>query len=111
MSISTVITQGYGSFSAAHFVVTLGYGQVAPVTVISIDTHDGFDGKKHKKREEKERLHNQIEEAFYAAFGGRPVISTTPAIVARNDEPLVEFVFPAYHEIEDDEDAELLLLT
>lgn len=109
MSISTVITQGYGSFSAAHFVVTLGYGQVAPVTVISIDTHDGFDGKKHKKRE-KERLHNQIEEAFYAAFGGRPVMPVVPVIV-RNDEPLVEFVFPAYHEVEDDEDAELLLLT
>ena len=81
--------------------------------VSSVDTHDGFDGKKHHDgRKRKERLHNQLEEAFYDAFGGRPVL---PPVMARNDEPLQEFVFPAYRESpvvdEDDEEAAALLLT
>jgi hypothetical protein len=82
------------------------------VVVSSIDTHDGFDEKKHSEpRKRKERLHNQLEEAFYEAFGGRPVLP----VMARNDEPLQEFVFPAYRENpvfdEDDEEAAALLLT
>lgn len=88
-----------------------GTGLAAPVVVID---HDGFDEKKRHdgKRKAKERLHNQLEEAFYDAFGGRPVMPVAP-VIARNDEPLVEFVFPAYREkpIEDDEEAELLLLS
>lgn len=86
------------------------WGSIAAVT---IDTHDGFDGKKpNEARKRKERLHNQLEEAFYDAFGGRPVL---PPVMARNDEPLQEFVFPAYRESpvvdEDDEEAAALLLT
>jgi len=114
MSISTVITFGYGSFGGVGFIPTLGYtaGAAAATT---IDTHDGFDGeKKHheRKRKARERLHNQVEEAFRAAFEKAP---QPPPVMARNDEPLVEFVFPAYRESmkadEQDETEEWLLLT
>ena len=86
------------------------WGSISPA-VVTIDTHDGFDEKKNRTREKKERLHNQLEEAFYEAFGGRPVLPQ----MARNDEPLKEFVFPAYRESpvvdDDDEEAAALLLT
>jgi len=84
-----------------------------PAPVILVDTHDGFDGKHHgEKRRRKERLHNQVEQAFRDAFEAKPQMVPMPAVQARNDEPLMEFVFPAYREVvEDDEDEELLLMT
>lgn len=85
-----------------------GTGGVAPVIVID---HDGFDGKKHRvKREAKARLHNQLEEAFLDAFGGRPPV--LESVIARHDDPLERFIFPPYHEVPlDDEAEEWLLLT
>lgn len=88
------------------------WGSVAPV--VTVDTHDGFDGKHHrKKREQKERLHNQLEQAFRAAFESpRPV---APVVARKSDDaPYEPFIFPAYREQpieDDDEEAAWLLLS
>lgn len=88
------------------------YWGTGAAAVIIVDTHDGFDEKRHEaKRKQKERLRGQMEEAFRRAFEPDRIVTPT---IARNDEPLTEFVFPAYREqpVEDDEEeAALLLLT
>ena len=54
MSISSVVTRGYGSFSNVNFIPTRGYksGASAPVT---IDTHDGFTREDYEKHLERLR--------------------------------------------------------
>lgn len=52
MSISTVITLGYGSFGTTGFVITLGYGTsgVAPPTPTPTQTQDTGAGRGRGKR-------------------------------------------------------------
>ena len=119
-----VITQGYrssavganGTFRClfAHWIGGGGSTGITPTPVVEVDTHDGFDGKHHrKKRDQKERLHNQLEQAFLEAFKGPEPVA--PLVARRNDdEPYEPFIFPAYRDQpidEDDDEAAWLLLS
>lgn len=89
-----------------------------PAPVVRIDTHDGFDEKHHvKKREAKDRLHNQVEEAFRRAFE-KPAAPAPVQADAAHFDPLQGFIFPAYRElpkveddVSDNDDEEWLLLS
>lgn len=104
MSVS-ILTLGYGSFAGSQFIPTLGYSQ-SGTAVRRIDTHDGFD-RKHKRKEEGERLHNQIEQAFREATGGKVLVYTPTPIV---DDPLERLTFKPYPRPEENDDDEWLLL-
>lgn len=89
--------------------------QRTAAVITAIDTHDGFDEKHHvKKRDAKERLHNQVEEAFRQAFEKPPAPVPVQADAAYFD-PLQGFVFPAYRELpkvdDDSDDEDFLLLS
>lgn len=76
-------------------------GIAPPPVVVTIDKHDGFDSKRHrKKHEEKERLHNQIEAAFRQAFEKRVVQAPV------GKAPIL--IWEAPKEIDDDDDWLLL---
>lgn len=99
------------AFSTAAFSQTAFDFGATPAPVVRIDTHDGFDGgKEHsKKREAKDRLHNQVEEAFRRAFE-KPAVQADAAYF----DPLQGFIFPAYRELpkdDDNDDEDFLLLS
>lgn len=105
------------AFNTAAFSQTaFDFGTAPPPVVITIDTHDGFDGgKEHsKKREAKDRLHNQVEEAFRRAFE-KPASPAPVQADAAYFDPLQGFIFPAYRELpkvdDDSDDEEWLLLS
>lgn len=64
MSIASITTFGFGSFSTINLAVTLGYGQGAAVN--TGDTHDGFTRKDYegylKKLKAKERALARLRE-------------------------------------------------
>lgn len=89
-----------------------GHSWYRTAAVVTVDTHDGFEGggKHARKKREQERLHNQLEAAFRSAFEKKPEVAQ---IIARNDGAIEPYMFPAYVEEkidDDDEEAEMLLL-
>lgn len=60
-------------------------------TVIVVDTHDGFDGKRkeyRKRIEEREHLRTQLEEAFASPkrLARKPVIATNIQKMSADDD-------------------------
>lgn len=84
MSISTVVTRGYGSFAGVSFICVRGYEQGSTPPPVTIDTHDGATIKRHHER--LKRQAKLAEERIYrdAPKLGKP---TLPIDVPQEDKP------------------------
>lgn len=106
MSVSTVITEGYGSYGSVNFVVTDGYGNYGVAPTTPRDTHD--PGKKKKPvgrkpdyeeirlREERfkakqESLRNTLSEAFAEVTGEKPAQDASLYEIAEKAKTYVSF--------------------
>lgn len=109
MSISTVVSRGYGSFGKVNFVPTRGYTPGAARTTV-IDTHDAYirRQKDHERREKslqaqrQEKLANavllrqQIEEARSLPVVVHEQISELPVAKQPAIGPVINEVLPTF---------------
>jgi hypothetical protein len=84
LSVSTVITLGYGTFGSVNFLPTIGYSSSGHKVVV-IDTHDGEGERGRKKRERDQRRKDFLRRAFDGGDGPeelveivRPFAKATP---------------------------------
>jgi len=69
MSVRAIITNGYGSGGGTSKIITDGFLS-SSLAVVRVDTHDGFDSKRHRQRKESQDKRRQdIESAFRVALG------------------------------------------
>lgn len=70
-------------FGSAFFTGEFFFGQVL------VDTHDGGERKRRREfREDKERLHTQLESAFESAFNksGKPILRPAISSIEPDDD-------------------------
>jgi hypothetical protein len=73
LSVSTVITLGYGSFGSVNFLPTIGYSSSGQKIVV-IDTHDGEGERSRKKREKDESRRAFLQRAFDGGDGPEELV-------------------------------------